>query len=229
MDPPALRLRRGLGATTVRTACPRTVIDVNRDPSGASLYPGQTTTGLCPTDDLRRRAALSRRPEARRGGDRRRRGAYFDPYPRGARRRDRRGCRRSTAGSCSTRRTRSAPHAPRLFEGELPHFNIGTNGGRSCDPALSRAVEAACAATRGTAGHRRPLQGRLDDAATTAARRGRARHPDGAGHAAATWPIRTRRRPTRTGRRRYDPEPAAPCATLNDILAACLAFAKGPA
>lgn len=27
----------------------RTVIDVNRDPSGKSLYPGQATTDLCPT------------------------------------------------------------------------------------------------------------------------------------------------------------------------------------
>ncbi|WP_204349937.1 N-formylglutamate amidohydrolase, partial [Serratia marcescens] len=38
-----------LGATTVRTAISRSVIDVNRDPSGASLYPGQATTELCPT------------------------------------------------------------------------------------------------------------------------------------------------------------------------------------
>ena len=38
----------GMGATVVRTAVSRTVIDVNRDPSGASLYPGQATTGLCP-------------------------------------------------------------------------------------------------------------------------------------------------------------------------------------
>src|SRR6059058_1477609 len=37
-----------LGATIVHTALSRTVIDVNRDPSGASLYPGQATTGLCP-------------------------------------------------------------------------------------------------------------------------------------------------------------------------------------
>ena len=41
-----------LGATTVRTAISRTVIDVNRDPSGASLYPGQATTELCPTTDF---------------------------------------------------------------------------------------------------------------------------------------------------------------------------------
>ena len=38
-----------LGATVVRTSISRTVIDVNRDPSGASLYPGQATTELCPT------------------------------------------------------------------------------------------------------------------------------------------------------------------------------------
>ena len=39
----------GLGATTVRTMISRSVIDVNRDPSGVSLYPGQATTELCPT------------------------------------------------------------------------------------------------------------------------------------------------------------------------------------
>ena len=38
------------GATTVHAALSRTVIDVNRDPSGASLYPGQATTGLVPTE-----------------------------------------------------------------------------------------------------------------------------------------------------------------------------------
>ena len=38
-----------MGATTIRTRISRSVIDLNRDPSGASLYPGQTTTELCPT------------------------------------------------------------------------------------------------------------------------------------------------------------------------------------
>src|SRR5258708_1498076 len=37
-----------LDATIVHTAISRTVIDVNRDPSGASLYPGQATTELVP-------------------------------------------------------------------------------------------------------------------------------------------------------------------------------------
>ena len=48
-----------LGATLVRTKLSRSIIDVNRDPSGASLYPGQATTELVPDHDLRRRAALS--------------------------------------------------------------------------------------------------------------------------------------------------------------------------
>ena len=39
----------GLDATILHTRVSRTVIDVNRDPSGASLYPGQATTSLCPT------------------------------------------------------------------------------------------------------------------------------------------------------------------------------------
>ena len=45
----ALRFRRPLGATLVRTKLSRSIIDVNRDPSGASLYPGQATTELVPT------------------------------------------------------------------------------------------------------------------------------------------------------------------------------------
>ena len=40
------------GVTSVRTPIHRYVIDVNRDPSGESLYPGQNTTGLCPLTDF---------------------------------------------------------------------------------------------------------------------------------------------------------------------------------
>jgi formiminoglutamase len=52
----------GLGITTIRTAISRTVIDVNRDPSGKSLYPGQATTELCPTKGMRQ--AKPRSPDA---------------------------------------------------------------------------------------------------------------------------------------------------------------------
>ena len=48
------RLYDGLapGVTTVRTTMHRYVIDVNRDPGGVSLYPGQNTTSLCPLTDF---------------------------------------------------------------------------------------------------------------------------------------------------------------------------------
>ena len=48
------RLYRGLlpGATTVRATFHRYVLDANRGPDDASLYPGQNTTGLCPVTDF---------------------------------------------------------------------------------------------------------------------------------------------------------------------------------
>ncbi len=36
---------------------------------------------------------------------------------------------------------------PRLFEGELPVFNLGTNSGASCSPGLREAVSAVLAAS----------------------------------------------------------------------------------
>ncbi|MFL5135670.1 MAG: N-formylglutamate amidohydrolase, partial [Microvirga sp.] len=33
---------------------------------------------------------------------------------------------------------------PRLFDGTLPHFNIGTNGGATCARSLSDAIEKIC-------------------------------------------------------------------------------------
>jgi N-formylglutamate deformylase len=48
------RLYDGLlpGLTVVRATFHRYVIDANRPPDGASLYPGQNTTGLCPVTDF---------------------------------------------------------------------------------------------------------------------------------------------------------------------------------
>jgi formiminoglutamase len=36
---------------------------------------------------------------------------------------------------------------PRLFDGELPNFNIGTNNGLTCDAALTAEIEAVCDST----------------------------------------------------------------------------------
>ena len=134
---------RDLGATFVHTAISRTVIDVNRDPSGASLYPGQATTELCPTTtfDGEPLYLSGKVPGAESVTERRR--SYFDPY--------------HAALAAEVARLRSHHshivlydcHSirsviPRLFEGTLPNFNIGTNAGASCAPQLTAAVEKAC-------------------------------------------------------------------------------------
>ena len=135
-----------LGATLVRTAISRTVIDANRDPSGKSLYPGQNTTELCPT------TTFDGEPLYRDGGSpdaaeiAARRALYFDPYHAAigaeiARLRDL--YPKIVLFDAHSIRSR----IPRLFEGELPHLNIGTNSGSSCAPELSAAVETVCAGT----------------------------------------------------------------------------------
>lgn len=129
----------GLGATVVHTAISRTVIDVNRDPSGVSLYPGQATTELCPTTTFDGEK-LYREGQAP-GADEiaERQAAYFDPYHR--------------AIEAELARLRNLhPNVvlydchsirsviPRLFDGTLPVFNLGTNRGASADPALQYLV-----------------------------------------------------------------------------------------
>jgi formiminoglutamase len=132
----------GLGATVLWTCLSRTVIDVNRDPSGASLYPGQATTELCPTTTFDGEPLYHPGQEPPPDEVARRWAEWFDPY--------------HTALAAEVTRLRGIyprvvvydGHSirsaiPRLFAGELPHFNIGTDGGRSCDPKLMAAVEAA--------------------------------------------------------------------------------------
>ncbi len=116
----------------------RSVIDVNRDPSGISLYPGMATTELCPTmtfdgEPLYRGEA----PIAEEVAERRE--LYFEPYHTALRResgRLREKHSRIVLYDCHSIRSL----IPRLFEGELPAFNFGTNSGASADPALIGAV-----------------------------------------------------------------------------------------
>lgn len=153
---------RDLGATTVRTRISRSVIDVNRDPLGISLYPGMATTELCPTTTFDGEALY-------RGGGgpddaeiARRRARWFDPYHAGL------------AGEIARLRALHGhvvvydahsirSRVPRLFAGELPQFNIGTNGGAACAPALAGAIAERCAAS----GDSHVLDGRFRGGWTT--------------------------------------------------------------
>ncbi|MBS7670946.1 N-formylglutamate deformylase [Croceicoccus gelatinilyticus] len=214
---------RDLGATTIRTAISRSVIDVNRDPSGASLYPGQATTELCPTTTFDGEPLYSG-SEPDKAEIARRRDNWFAPY--------------HAAIESELARLRAGhpavvlydahsirSHVPRLFDGELPQFNIGTNGGETCDKALSDAVTTICAAS----GRSHVLDGRFRGGWTTRlygrpadgihaiqmelAIRGYSPEPDVP--SPSNWPPP------------FEPDYAAPlAASLSDILKACIAFAQ---
>ena len=135
-----------LGATTLRTALSRTVIDVNRDPSGNSLYPGQTTTGLCPMETFDGEPLYKSGSEPGPAEVLRRRAEYFDPFHAALaaeleRKRARFGC--VVLYDAHSIRSR----VPRLFDGVLPQFNIGTNNGVTCDPKLGASIEKICDAS----------------------------------------------------------------------------------
>jgi N-formylglutamate deformylase len=215
-----------LGATVIRTLMSRTVIDVNRDPSGVSLYPGQTTTELCPvmTFDGEAIYRAGEAPDPQEIAERR--ATYFDPY--------------HTAVSAEIRRLRARHHTvvvydghsirsvvPRLFDGALPHFNIGTNDHRAADSDLARAVESVCDSVEGfsritngrfkggyiTRSQGRPAEG-VHAIQMELATRSYMREP-AASLTEANWPTP------------YDEHFARPVrAALTRILETCLEFAK---
>ncbi|HWT31042.1 MAG TPA: N-formylglutamate deformylase [Propylenella sp.] len=140
------RFAPSMGATVLRTKISRTVIDANRDPSGASLYPGQATTGLCPTETFDGEPLYRAGREPDEAEIARRRALYFLPYHEALSaeiERLRQMHPRIVLYDCHSIRS----VVPRLFDGELPHINIGTNSGHSCEPALQQAIEAVCAAS----------------------------------------------------------------------------------
>ena len=128
--------------TIVEAQLSRFVIDLNRDPAGVSLYPGQATTELVPTTTFDGAPIWETTPDA--NEIERRKAAYFQPY--------------HTALAAEIARVK-AEHGycvlwdchsiksviPRLFEGTLPTLNLGTNSGESCAPGVEAAAVTAMA------------------------------------------------------------------------------------
>jgi len=149
--------------TTVRTPIHRYVIDVNRDPSGVSLYPGQNTTTLVPLTDFDGTPIWRDGYEPDATETDRRRRAFHAPY--------------HAALTTELARVKSIHgfallydcHSirgdiPYLFDGRLPDFNIGTNNGETCDASIEAAVIARCAAA---GGYTSVLNGRFKGGWTT--------------------------------------------------------------
>ena len=134
--------------TTVRTTIHRYAIDVNRDPGGTSLYPGQNTTGLCPLTDFDGQPIYRAGHEPDRQEIDRRRRAWHAPYHAAlGRELDRLRARHGFAILYDCHSIRG--EIPYLFAGTLPDFNIGTNDGTTCDPAVETMVAGICAAAPG--------------------------------------------------------------------------------
>lgn len=129
--------------TTVRATFHRYAIDANRDPSGASLYPGQNTTGLIPLTDFDEKAIWIRGGEPDRAETASRLKTYHRPYHAAlADEIERVKALHGVALLYDCHSIRSV--APFLFPGKLPDFNIGTNGGTTCAIEIEGAVMTVC-------------------------------------------------------------------------------------
>jgi formiminoglutamase len=147
--------------TTVRATFHRYCIDANRDPSGASLYPGQNTTGLVPLTDFDDQPLWSKEPDQAEID--RRKALFHAPY--------------HAALAAEIERVKSIhgvavlydchsirSKCPFLFDGVLPDFNIGTDNGKTCAPEFQEAVFEICQAA---AGYTSILNGRFRGGWTT--------------------------------------------------------------
>ncbi|WP_309083489.1 N-formylglutamate deformylase [Chelativorans sp.] len=135
-------------ATSVRATFHRYVIDANRDPSGQSLYPGQNTTGLVPLSNFDGQPIWREGEEPDEAEIAARTAEFHRPYHTAlkqevARVKALNGI--AVVYDCHSIRSR----CPFLFDGTLPDFNIGTDNGRTCAPALEEAVVEICSAAEG--------------------------------------------------------------------------------
>lgn len=129
-----------LGAGLLVANQSRYVVDLNRDPSGQSLYPGADTTEICPTrgfDNVplyRDGAALDQTEVAERVAQ------YWQPYH--AKLATELAAIRQRFGYAILLDGHSIPSVvPRFFPGRLPDLNLGTNNLQSCAPDLAGQAE----------------------------------------------------------------------------------------
>jgi N-formylglutamate deformylase len=117
-----------LGATMLWATHSRYVVDLNRDPAGANLYPGQFETGLCPVSDFDQNPIYPEGNTPCAAEIDFRRETFWQPYH----------DRLKSALDATVARHGKAllidAHSirgviPSLFEGRLPDLNFGTNNG----------------------------------------------------------------------------------------------------
>lgn len=157
------RLYDGLlpGAAMVVANFHRYVVDPNRPPDGASLYPGENTTGLVASTDFDGEPIWAMPPSD--ADIAARVSAYHAPYHQAVRTAlDAAKARHGIAILYDAHSIRS--RIPFLFQGRLPDLSIGTADGASCAEALSEAV---VEITSKSVGYRHVLNGRFKGGWTT--------------------------------------------------------------
>ena len=148
---------RALGASVLVATHSRYVVDLNRPPDDANLYPGQDTTGLCPVDTFDKTPIYAAGDVPAADEIASRRDAVWAPYH--AKLREELDRLRALHGRVALWEAHSIRSVvPRFFEGTLPDLNLGTANGASCDPALATALLTIAA---GTPRHTAVLNGRF--------------------------------------------------------------------
>lgn len=138
---------RELGASILRPHYSRYLIDLNRPPDDLSLYPGQNTTGLCPTIQFDGQPLYldGEAPTPEETAQRVER--YWRPYHEALRAELER--LRAAHGRVLLWEGHSIRSVvPYLFTGRLPDFNLGTADGSTCSPGLQQRLESILAAQR---------------------------------------------------------------------------------
>lgn len=132
---------RGLGAGLIVPVHSRYLIDLNRPPENAPMYPGTNNTELCPTrfftgDPLYRDGQAPDDDEVAE-----RTATFWRPYHEALRDElTRLKARHGHAVLWEGHSIRS--ELPWLFDGRLPDLNLGTVTGTSCAPSLRAALQA---------------------------------------------------------------------------------------
>ncbi|PAJ73088.1 N-formylglutamate deformylase [Pseudoalteromonas sp. NBT06-2] len=130
-----------LGIYVINPKYSRFVIDLNRDPNGVNLYPGQNTTELCPTTAFDLSPLYLEGMKPNEAEIKRRVELYWRPYHQAIE--DTLNQMKQEFGKAVLLEAHSIlSHVPRFFEGQLPDFNFGTSDGVSCDKTLISQVEA---------------------------------------------------------------------------------------
>jgi N-formylglutamate deformylase len=121
----------GTGATLLVATHSRYVVDLNRDPSGAALYPGADNTELCPTRTFADEPIYVTGGAPNADEVAARRAEFFEPYHALlAAEIERVRQRHGYAILLDGHSIRS--QVPRFFAGQLPDLNLGTADGASC-------------------------------------------------------------------------------------------------